>query len=231
MNIDRFTVIQTWSTKKFHKNIESLRASMMGKNPEFKFLLFDDQELNNSIEEYFDKDVTALATSAGDIAGIENFKAYYGNYITGFSDGELILKNEPSEIKDCSKTFNKASFALNQGLDKAIFKPLAKGYRALPSPIRTGTGNVVSNLSNLITIPNNLLQGDFHSAGINTARLAVVGEDPLLLSGQDPNKVSRANKATSIAAKPAMERITRFDINWNLISWPCLLYTSDAADE
>ena len=54
----------------------------------------------------------------------------------------------------------------------------------------------------------------------NTARLAVVGEDPLLLSGQDPNKVSRANKATSIAAKPAMERITRFDINWNLISWP-----------
>ncbi len=57
MNIDRFTVIQTWSTKKFHKNIESLRASMMDKNPEFKFLLFDDQELNNSIEEYFDKDV------------------------------------------------------------------------------------------------------------------------------------------------------------------------------
>ena len=54
----------------------------------------------------------------------------------------------------------------------------------------------------------------------NTARLAIVGEDPLLLSGQDPNKVSRANKATSIAAKPAMERITRFDINWNLISWP-----------
>ena len=44
MNIDRFTVIQTWSTKKFHKNIESLRASMMEKNPEFKFLLFDDQE-------------------------------------------------------------------------------------------------------------------------------------------------------------------------------------------
>jgi aminopeptidase len=42
----------------------------------------------------------------------------------------------------------------------------------------------------------------------------------LLLSGQDPSKVSRANKATSIAAKPAMERITRFDINWNLISWP-----------
>ena len=38
------------------------------------------------------------------------------------TDGELLLKkNEPSEIKDCSETFNKASFALNQGLDKVIF--------------------------------------------------------------------------------------------------------------
>ena len=42
-------------------------------------------------EEYFDKDVAALATSAGDIVGLENFKAYYGNYITGFSDAELIF--------------------------------------------------------------------------------------------------------------------------------------------
>ena len=41
------------------------------------------------------------------------------------SDGELIFKkNEPSEIKDCAKTFNKASFALNQGLDKINFKPV-----------------------------------------------------------------------------------------------------------
>ena len=48
----------------------------------------------------------------------------------------------------------------------------------------------------------------------------MVGEDPLLLSNQDPDKVSRANKATSVAYKPARERITRFDINWNIISWP-----------
>ena len=65
----------------------------------------------------------------------------------------------------------------------------------------------------------------------NTARLAIVGEDPLLLSGQDPSKVSRANKATSIAAKPAMERITRFDINWNLISWPGKAWASQMFPE
>jgi phospholipid-binding lipoprotein MlaA len=45
-------------------------------------------------------------------------------------------------------------------LDKAIFKPIAKGYRALPVPIRTGTSNVVGNLRSLLTLSNNLLQGD-----------------------------------------------------------------------
>ena len=54
----------------------------------------------------------------------------------------------------------------------------------------------------------------------NTARLAVVGDDPMLLSKEDPEKIGRANKANSLAYKPARERITRFDINWNIISWP-----------
>ena len=84
-----------------------------------------------------------------------------------------IAATETKKIKDCFEGLNRATFAFNQGLDKAIFKPIAKGFRALPSPIRTGTGNVVSNLSNLVTIPNNILQGDFKSAGLNTARLTV----------------------------------------------------------
>ena len=45
------------------------------------------------------------------------------------------------------------------GLDKVIFKPVSKGYRKLPSPIRTGTSNALSNLSNLVTIPNNIWNG------------------------------------------------------------------------
>ena len=62
-----------------------------------------------------------------------------------------------TEVKDCFEKLNRATFALNMGLDKVIFKPIAKGYRKLPSPIRTGTSNALSNLSNLITIPNNVL--------------------------------------------------------------------------
>ena len=44
---------------------------------------------------------------------------------------------------------------------------------ALPSPIRTGTNNVLVNLSSLITIPNNVLQGEFKTAGVNTGRFAI----------------------------------------------------------
>ena len=90
------------------------------------------------------------------------------------SDGENNLsKNEPKKIKDCFEGLNRATFSLNQGLDKAILKPVAKAYRTLPSPVRTGTNNVLLNLSSLITIPNNILQGDLKTAGINTGRFII----------------------------------------------------------
>jgi phospholipid-binding lipoprotein MlaA len=94
--------------------------------------------------------------------------------VNAASDGDLILKkNNPAEIEDCSERFNKASFALNQGLDKAIFKPVASLYRKLPSPIKSGTSNFLDNLSNLVTIPNNILQGEFRKAGVNTGRFVI----------------------------------------------------------
>ena len=77
------------------------------------------------------------------------------------------------DVKDCFEKLNRARFALNMGLDKVIFKPVSKGYRKLPSPIRTGTSNALNNLSNLVTIPNNILQGDFSSAANNSARLVI----------------------------------------------------------
>ena len=54
----------------------------------------------------------------------------------------------------------------------------------------------------------------------NVARLAIKGENPMMLADQDPAKVARANKAASIAAKPAMEPITTFSINWSLAAYP-----------
>ena len=91
------------------------------------------------------------------------------------SDGQLTLneENQTKEIKDCFEKLNRATFKFNQGLDKAVIRPLAESYRKLPDPIQRGTGNAVKNLSNLITIPNNVLQGDLKTAFINTGRLVV----------------------------------------------------------
>ena len=90
------------------------------------------------------------------------------------SDGELILKkNNPAEIKDCSEGFNRMSFALNKGLDKVIFKPVASVYRTLPSPVKTGVSNSLNNLTNVVTIPNNILQGEFKKAGVNSGRFII----------------------------------------------------------
>ena len=90
------------------------------------------------------------------------------------SDGELILKkNQPAEVEDCFENLNRVTFAFNQALDGVIFKPVANVYKKLPSPVRNGVGNSVDNLSNLVTIPNNILQGDLKKAGINTGRLII----------------------------------------------------------
>ncbi|MBK42415.1 MAG: hypothetical protein CMC83_00880 [Flavobacteriaceae bacterium] len=53
--------------------------------------IINDREIDSINENYFDKDVTALATSGGDIIGLENFKNYYNNYLTGFSDAEFTI--------------------------------------------------------------------------------------------------------------------------------------------
>jgi aminopeptidase len=65
-----------------------------------------------------------------------------------------------------------------------------------------------------------LYEGMSKAFDANTARLAVVGENPMLLSGEDPAKVARASKANSIAYRPALEKIAGFDINWNIIAYP-----------
>src|SRR6202453_3281570 len=50
------------------------------------------------------------------------------------------------------------------------------------------------------------------------ARLAITGGDPSLLSKEDPEKVGRANRAVSKAYRPAIELITRHEINWTIVA-------------
>ena len=71
-----------------------------------------------------------------------------------------------------------------------------------------------------------LYQGMAQAYAGGAARLAIVGDDPMLLSEQDPEKVARASKANAIAYKPALEKIANFDINWNILSYPSTAWAS-----
>ena len=94
--------------------------------------------------------------------------------VNAASDGELVLKkNQPTEVKDCFENINRATFAFNQTLDGIIFKPVASAYRILPSTVKTGISNSLDNLSTLITVPNNVLQGELKKAGINSGRFII----------------------------------------------------------
>ena len=93
--------------------------------------------------------------------------------VSAGTDGENSISKKNKPVKDCFEGLNRTTFSMNQGLDKAIFKPIAKTYRTLPSEIRVGANNVLENLSSLVTIPNNILQGEFKTAGVNTGRFII----------------------------------------------------------
>ncbi|WP_145138264.1 aminopeptidase [Roseomonas gilardii] len=85
------------------------------------------------------------------------------------------------------------------------------------------------------TAPGWLFEGMGRAFAGNAARLAITGEDPNLLSAQDPEKVSRANRARSKAYLPALERIVNFDINWTIAafatpSWARAMFPEEAPE-
>ena len=86
---------------------------------------------------------------------------------------ELKGSSSQNTADECFEGFSRAMFKFNHGLDKVLFKPVAKGYRALPVPIRKGTGNAVDNLRSLLTFSNNILQGQFGRAGNTAARFGI----------------------------------------------------------
>ncbi len=81
-----------------------------------------------------------------------------------------------------------------------------------------------------------LFEGMAAAFSRNAARLAISGDNPMLLGKEDPDKVARANRATSLAYRPALEKITGFDINWNIVSypnpsWARLVFPNDSEDD
>ena len=85
----------------------------------------------------------------------------------------LVLAPNANSTEECFEGTSRAIFKFNMALDDIVLEPLAKGYNKLPSPIKTGTGNFTSNISTLLSIPNNVLQGNFKQLGHSVGSFAI----------------------------------------------------------
>ena len=108
------------------------------------------------------------------------------------AEGEELKKSNSSAntANECFEGVSRAMFKFNHAVDNVVFEPVARGYRVLPLIIRKGTGNAMDNLRSLLTLSNNILQGDFSGAGntagrfVNNTTVGILGKfDPATYFG------------------------------------------------
>ena len=80
---------------------------------------------------------------------------------------------EEPEIADPFEGFNRAMFSFNDTLYRAVLKPVARGLRVLPVPVRSSVNNFFANLGTPISAISALLQGDLPNAGSELGRFGV----------------------------------------------------------
>ena len=85
----------------------------------------------------------------------------------------ILIVPQAKSADECFEGVSRTIFKFNMALDDAILEPVAKGYNKLPSPIRSGAGNFTSNIGTLLSIPNNLLQGNIKQLGHSVGSFAV----------------------------------------------------------
>ncbi|MDD4880342.1 MAG: VacJ family lipoprotein [Gallionellaceae bacterium] len=75
--------------------------------------------------------------------------------------------------RDPLEPYNRTMHSFNEGVDRAVLKPLAKGYQAIaPSPVQSGIRNFYSNLDDVTVFTNNLLQFKLEQASSDLLRVA-----------------------------------------------------------
>lgn len=145
---------------------------------------------------------------------------------------------DPVKLEKLGEVAVKVGLRLQKGQDLLITAPMAAlplvrfitkhAYRAGAGLVTTFYSDEQSTLeryreadeASFDRAADWLYQGMAKAFEGGTARLAIAGDNPMLLSEQDPARVARAARANSAAYKPALEKISNFDINWNIVSFP-----------
>ena len=78
-----------------------------------------------------------------------------------------------ADLPDCNESINRAVFSFNMTVDKYFFKPIAEVYNVLPVEIRVGINNALINIDSTLSVPNQILQGNFSEAAISVSRFAI----------------------------------------------------------
>ena len=153
----------------------------------------------------------------------------------------MTLANSPIDkvkLDKLAEVAVKVGLQLEKGQDLVMTAPIAAlplvrmitrhAYKAGAGLVTTFYNDEEATLARYENAPDEsfdraagwLYEGMAKAYSNNSARLAISGDNPMLLSAQDPAKVARANRAMSVAYKPALEKISNFDINWNIVSFP-----------
>ena len=94
--------------------------------------------------------------------------------LSACSTNDSTIQDKTINASDPLEGMNRMIFSFNQGVDKAVLAPVAKGYRyILPKEVRKGVRNFLSNLSEPWTTINSTLQGDVSNAGTSLARFMI----------------------------------------------------------
>jgi phospholipid-binding lipoprotein MlaA len=78
-----------------------------------------------------------------------------------------------ADLPDCNESINRAVFSFNMTVDKYFFKPIAEVYNVLPVEIRSGINNALINIDSTISVPNQILQGNFGEAAKSVSRFVI----------------------------------------------------------
>ena len=145
---------------------------------------------------------------------------------------------DPQKLEKLAEVAVKVGLGLAKNQDLVITAPIAAlplvrfltrhAYKAGAGLVTTFYSDEEATLARYEFAPDTsfdkasdwLYEGMAKAYANGAARLAISGDNPMMLADQDPTKVARANKANSMAYKPALEKIANFDINWNIISYP-----------
>lgn len=126
----------------------------------------------------------------------------------GFTPGQQLLISAPLEAVALTRRITEHAYRAGASLVTTLFaddEAALLRYQHAPD-------------ASFDTAPAWLYQGMAAAFDAGAARLAITGDDPTLLAGQDAGKVARANRARSIAYRPALELITNSAINWTVMA-------------